>query len=204
MEQLTTNQIALIGIAFGVLGGLIGWVGRGFSFLIKRWWMGSARQDQATYLNLIADFGVKMRAHGMTIEEVRKLESMMQNPSVASSDAATNVVEQLSAEADNDEPEAFHSNMAMKMRTSAAYEVAEAKLNQALMDLRLLVSDNEWQCAESTQKHWKAYRTSLEDWALQEWNGGTGATLAMVLVGMAETERRADEIRAQVKERAER
>lgn len=202
MGHLASNQVALLGTAALLVGGFIGWLGRGAGFVLKRWWTGSPKQERATYLNTVADLGAKLRAHGMTMDEVRKLEEVVQNPSVQSSSTANQVVEQLSADADDAEPEAFQSNMAMKMRTSAAYEVAEAKLNQALMDLRLLVGEHEWECIEKAQRHWRAYRSALEDWALREWDGGTGATLAMAFIGMAETERRADEIRAQVKERA--
>lgn len=204
MDHLSSNQAALIGTAALLVGGFIGWLGRGAGFVIKRWWTGSPKQDHATYLNTVADLGAKLRVHGMTMDEVRKLEQVVQNPSVQSSSTANEVVEQLAADADDAEPEAFQSNMAMKMRTGAAYEVAEAKLNQALMDLRLLVGEHEWECVEEAQGHWQAYRRGLENWALREWDGGTGATLAMAFVGMAETERRADEIRAQVRDRADR
>lgn len=202
MDNLTANQMALIGIAAGLMGGVLGWIGRGASFVLKRWFSGSKQQERAAYLNAVADLGAKMRSHGMTLDEVRRLESMMQAPSIAGSNAVTGVVEQLAA--DQDEPEAFQSNAAMKMRTGAAYEVAEARLYQALMDLQLLMDEREWECIEKAQKHWIAYRSALEDCALREYEGGTHATLALRLVGMAETERRADEIRAQVKNRAER
>jgi hypothetical protein len=112
------------------------------------------------------------------------------------------MVEELADEAG--EPEVFHSNLAMKARTGAAYSVAEAKLDQALMDLHLLVGDKEWACTERAQEHWRAYRSALEDSALCEYEGGTHATLAMALVGLAETERRTEEILAQVKDRAAR
>ena len=202
MENLTANQVALIGTAALMIGGLIGWIGRGVSFLMARWWTGAPKHEKASYLNAVADLGAKLRAHGMTMEEVRSLETMVQNPSVSTSDAASHVLKQMVEDAS--EPEAFQSNMAMKMRASAAYEVAVAKLDQALMDLRLLISEEEWECVEKAQEHWESYRTALEDCALREYLGGTHAPLAMSLVGLAETERRADEIQAQIKERAER
>ena len=204
MEHLSSNQVALIGTAALLIGGFFGWLGRGLGFVLHRWWTDSPKQERATYLNTVADLATKLRAHGMTLDEVRKLEEVVQNPSVQSSPAAMHVFEQVSADADSTEPVRFHSNMAMKMRTGAAYDVAEAKLNQALMDLRLLIGEQEWECVETAQEHWKAYRRALEDWALREWDGGTGATLAMAFVGLSETDRRADEIRSQVKERAAR
>jgi uncharacterized protein YecT (DUF1311 family) len=204
MDNLTAQQVTLLIAASGIVGGFIGWLGKGVTFLLTRWWTGSPKQERATYLNSVADLAGKLRANGMTWDEVRQFEAVVQNPSVQSSLAATQVVEQLSADADAIEPEAFQNNVAMKMRMSAAYEVANAKLNQALMDLRLLMGGAEWEQMEEAQKHWKAYRDGLECSALHEYEGGTNATLAMAFVGMAETERRADEIRAQVKERARR
>ena len=202
MNGLTANQVALIGTAALLVGGFLGWIGRGLGFLIARWWTGSPKHERASYLNTVADLGAKLRAHGMTMDEVRELEEVVQNPSINQSEAANRVMEDLAYE--NDEPEAFHSNMAMKMRTGAAYGVAETKLEQALTDLRLLIGEHEWEHIEKAQENWKAYRSCLEDAALREYEGGTHATLAMALVGMAETERRADEILAQVRERAKR
>jgi uncharacterized protein YecT (DUF1311 family) len=203
MDHLTANQVALLVAAAGIAGGLIAWFGKGLGFLLSRWWTRAPEQERATYLNTIADLGGKLRAHGMTIDEVRKLEEVVQNPSVRSSETATGVVRQL-VDAEEAESDAFETNAAMKMRTSAAYEVAEAKLNQAITDLRLLIGEREWECVERAQEHWRAYRDALQEWTLREWDGGTGAGLAAGLVGMAETERRADEILAQVKERCRR
>lgn len=202
-EHLTANEVALIGTAALLVGGFLGWVGRGVGFMLSRWWTGSKKHDRAAYLNSVADLAAKMRANGMTIEEVSQLEEVMQNPSVAASQAASGVVEQL-ASGPEDEPTAFMSNYAMKARTGAAYGVAEAHLDQALMDLRLLIGEHEWEHIEKAQGHWRAYRRSLEDAALREYEGGTHATLAMSLVGLAETERRTAEIRAQVDERSTR
>jgi uncharacterized protein YecT (DUF1311 family) len=92
----------------------------------------------------------------------------------------------------------------MKARAGTAYGVAEAQLDQALMDLRLLIGEHEWEHVEKAQEHWCAYRGALEDAALREYEGGTHASLAMTMVELAETERRAAEIRAQVEERSAR
>ena len=61
-----------------------------------------------------------------------------------------------------------------------------------------------WEHIEKAQEHWRAYRSSLEDAALREFEGGTHAILAVTMVGLAETERRAAEVRAQVEERSRR
>jgi len=118
------------------------------------------------------------------------------------SSTAKQVVEEIAEEAN--EPEAFHSNVAMKRRTGAAYEVAEAKLQQVLLDLQLLLGERENEALETAQQHWCEYRRALENSALREYEGGTHAPLAMLFVGLTETERRADELRAQVKARSAR
>ncbi|MDX3901508.1 MAG: hypothetical protein QHC40_13510 [Sphingobium sp.] len=82
----------------------------------------------------------------MTMEDVRQLEAIMRDPSVSSSSTAKQVVEEIAEEVN--EPEAFHSNVAMKGRTGAACEVAEAKLQQALLDLQLLLSEQENEALE--------------------------------------------------------
>ena len=199
MLQLTAAEATLIVAAIGVAGGLVGWLGRGLTFVLWRWWTGAPRQEQAAYLNSLADLAAKLRASGMTLDDVHQLESIMRSPAVASSTAASEVVEALADDVEG--PSAFHSNVAMKARTGAAYRVAEAQLEQALMDLRLLLSDHEYEALEAAQERWREYRRALEDCALREFEGGTHATLALVLSGLSETERRTEEIRAQVAER---
>lgn len=92
----------------------------------------------------------------------------------------------------------------MKLRTGAAYEVAEAHLEQVLMDLRLLLSEYEYDALKKAQDRWRDYRGALEDCALREFEGGTHAPLAMMLAGLSETERRTEEVRARVAERSAR
>jgi len=111
------------------------------------------------------------------------------------------VVEQFAEET---EPEAFYSNAAMQMRTGAALEVAEAKLNQALKDLQLLMREGEWEALEKAQEAWQQYREALQNCAHREYEGGTHAPLAWVFAGLAETERRTAEICEEVKDRTAR
>lgn len=199
MLQLTAPQATLIVAIIATVGALLGWAGRAPTFLLHRWWTGAPRQEQAAYLNSVADLASKLRTHGMTLEEVRELEAIVRNPAVASSAGATRVVEAMAD--DTSEPEAFQSNVAMKARTGAAYTVADARLEQAIMDLRLLIGEHEFELLAAAQEKWRDYRRALEDCALREFEGGTHATLAMALAGLSETERRTDEIKAQVAER---
>lgn len=200
MLELTAPQATLIVAAIGLAGGLVGWLGRGLAFIVRRWWTGAPRQEQAAYLNSVADLAGKLRSNGMTIDDVHQFESIMRSPTLASSAAATEVVEGMAV--DVSEPDAFHSNVAMKARTGAAYGVADAHLEQALMDLRLLLGESEAEALEAAQERWCEYRKALEVCARLEFEGGTHAPLAGMMAGLAETERRTAEIRAQVQERA--
>jgi hypothetical protein len=202
MLQLTAAQATLIAAVISFAAGLLGWLGRGLTFVLRRWWTGAPRQEQAAYLNSVADLAAKLRANGMTLNEVHQLEGIMRSPAVASSTGASAVVEALAKDAEG--PSAFHSNFAMKARTGAAYGVSEAQLRQALLDLRLLLSDREYEAVETAQDRWREYRLALEECARRQSEGGSNATLAMVVSGLSETERRAKEILAQVAERSAR
>ncbi|WP_150126932.1 hypothetical protein [Sphingomonas panacis] len=130
----------------GLIAGFAGWIGRGLTFLLNRWWTGAPQKEQAAYLNSVADLASKLRTHGMTIEEVRELEAIVRNPAVVGSVGATRVVEVMSE--DTSDPQAFQSNIAMKARTGAAYTVADALLEQAIMDLRLVIGEHEYEVFE--------------------------------------------------------
>ncbi|WP_288757097.1 lysozyme inhibitor LprI family protein [uncultured Brevundimonas sp.] len=196
----TNIPIPVIVAVVGLTGLVLGWFINGLGFLLKRKLAGTPKTERAAYLNTVTDLAAKMRASGMTIEDVHAFEAALRNPAVASSEAATGVVDAL----DLDEgPRAFDTNYAMKSRARAAYDVAEAQLSQALTDLRLLSGgDNEM--LDEVQKRWTEYRTALEDRELARYQGGTHATLALALAGLAETERRTEEIRAEVAERSAR
>lgn len=202
MLQITAPQATIIAAVIAFAGGLFGWFGRGVTFLIHRWWTGARKQEQAAYLNIVADLAAKLKANGTTLEEVRQFEKIMRKPSLASSMAATEVVEKI-----DDEPDtyaAFLSNVAMKARTGADYGVADASLEQALVDLRLLLSVEEAKALDVAQRQWTEYRKALEVCAGLEFEGSTHAPLAGMMAGLIETERRTTEIRAQVQERAAR
>jgi uncharacterized protein YecT (DUF1311 family) len=202
MEIWNSIPQALQAALIAVVGGLIGWIGHGFSFVLTRWWTGSPKLDHASYLSTVADLGVKLRANGMTIEDVRQLEAIMRDPSISSSVSAQKVVEEIVESPI--EPDVFSSNFAMKARTGAAYSVSEAKLQQVILDLQLILEKSESEALELAQNHWREYRSALENCARLEYEGGTHAPLAGLFAGLTETERRADELRAQVAERSAR
>lgn len=127
MFEITAPQATIIVTAITVVAGLVGWFGRGFTFLLHRWWTGAPRREDAVYLHSVADLAGKLRANGMTMDDVRQFETMMRTPTVASSPGANEVVDSFASV--NSEPAAFQTNVGMQMRTGAAYDVANAKLD---------------------------------------------------------------------------
>lgn len=200
MTLFASIPIPIIVAGFTLGGLVLGWFANGLGFLVKRKLTQTPKTERAAYLNTVTDLAAKMRASGMTIEEVHAFEAALRNPAVASSEAATSIVDAVDLE---EGPRAFDTNYAMKSRTRAAYDVAEAQLSQALTDLRLL-SGGEDETLDEVQKRWTAYRTALEDREMARYQGGTHATLALALAGLAETERRTEEVRAEVAERSAR
>lgn len=188
-------------LVLGLACALAGWFGKGIAAVLWRWWTGAPKQDRATYFNSLADLGAKLKGSGMTVGDVRDLEAMLRDPSLTST-ARPKIVAAAATALEPGEPEAYQSNIVMKARARAAYDTAEAKLNQALLDLRLLIRTEEQESLDVAQACWEAFRKALEDCALREYAGGSHAPLAMALRGLAETERRTAEIKAEVAERA--
>ena len=202
MFELSAPQATVIGAALVILGGLAAYFGRGLAFILQRRLIGAPRHEQAAYLNSLADLLGKLKVNGATMEDVHRLEVVLRNPAFASGPVAAKAVEDMADDAD--EPHAFHSNYAMKARAGAAYEVADAQLKQALMNLKLLVSEKKAKALDAVQRKWTEYRRLLAISAALEFEGGTHAPLAASMTGLSETERRTNEISAQVKERSAR
>jgi uncharacterized protein YecT (DUF1311 family) len=183
------------------LGGLVAYFGRGLAFLLQRRLTAAARREQAASLNSVATFS---ESEGERCDHGgrARLEVVLRNPTFGSGPVATQAAVNMAHDAD--EPVAYQRNFARKTRVGAAYEVAEAQLMRALMDLKLLISDKVARALYAAQRKWAEYRRLLEFSAALEFEGGTHAPLAASLTGLSETERRNAEIRAQVKDRSAR
>lgn len=195
---MTTIPMPLLVAGVGLAGVALGWCVNGLGYLLKRRLAGTPKSERAAYLNNVTDLAAKLRASGMTIDDVHAFEAVLRNPAVASSEAATGVID--ATDLDNG-PSAFDTNFAMKTRARAAFDVAEARLSQALTDLRLLSGGDDPKLDE-VQDCWLAYRTAVENREMVKYQGGSHATLALALAGLAETERRTEEVLAEVAERS--
>jgi uncharacterized protein YecT (DUF1311 family) len=206
MDFLSGIPTPIAVLCLAAVFGAIGWVARGIGFIAGRWVTRSPTKERADYLHTVTDLGLKLRQGGMTIEEVRALEAVIGDCSVSSSSTAKKVVEEIAEDvaSETSHPEEFYPNIVMKARAGAAYEVAQARLQQVLLDVQILLSEKENAAFDVAQSHWVEYREALENCALLEYEGGTHATLAMVFAGMNETERRTEEIQRQILERSSR
>lgn len=183
-------------VATGLAGGLLGWLGSRAAFLFERKVTGAKDKEQVAYLKEVVDLSERLAANGMTISDARQFGALLRAPASNHGEAAREAISALL------EPQSFQSNIAMKARASAAYDVAEAKLKQVLLDLELQLDEGEGEALEAAQVAWEEYRKRLEDRALRQFQGGTHATLAMTITGLSETERRTEELAAEVKERS--
>ena len=71
-------------------------------------------------------------------------------------------------------------------------------MNQARVDLDLLLRPDERDAFETGQKHWETYRDALAEVARQEFAGGSHAPLAAVWAALSETDRRTAELREKI------
>lgn len=201
MIGIANIPVPLLVAGVGLVGIALGWMGNAIAFFAKRKLTGASKTERAAYLSNLTDLSGKLQASGMTLNDVHEFESVMSSAPVASSAGAGAIIGEL---ASSSEPSAFSSNAAMRGRVGAAYQVAEAKLEQALLDLHLLLGEDEHELLDQAQETWVVYRRILEDRSLREYSGGTHAPLAAIATGLAETERRTDQILAEVEERSTR
>jgi len=200
MNLLSPDQTWML--AYGAACAVAGWAGAGIAFVARRWWVGSEKQEKVNYLTAVAEFGANLRRNGMTIEDVNDLERMMRDPSIRSSDRVRTLI--MAPAIETASPIEGTTNYEMKRNAAAAYDRAKGALASELARLVALMSQNEAMAIQAAQASWEKYRDNLVELARLEYEGGSHAGLAAVLVAIAETERRASEVQAQAKERESR
>lgn len=196
MWNLTDSQAVIVAAGFTLLGGLIAWFGRGIAFVLQRKVTDAKAKEQVTYYRDVVDLSGRLAAAGMTIDDAKQFEALLRAPAANHGEAAKKAIDILL------EPAAFDSSFAMRLRADAANEVARSKLQQVLTDLNLMLDDRERDALDAAQKAWQAYIESLSERSFIQFEGGSNATLAMMITGLTETERRIEELRAEVHERA--
>ena len=198
IDTLTTNQIQVLIAGVGLIGIVLGALLGSIGFLARRWITGSARHEKVGYLSSVAELATRLRALDMTVADIDDLERLLASPRLGSSEKALEVV---TGPAAVPLPAPFATTFALHARASAAADVANAELEQALVDLRLLSDDLDVETIDTVQASWRAYRTEIMQAAAAEFAGGSQAPLAAALAGISETERRLSDVRGSVRAR---
>jgi uncharacterized protein YecT (DUF1311 family) len=197
---LAGNEKELITAGAALSGGLLGWFGRGLGFWLARRVTGAGRKEHVDYLTSVAGLMSKMRADGTSVEEVAAFGSALRSPALVQSREVASIVEiRHCAEIDR-----FSSSYAMRTRASAQLDLANAKLMQIQVDQRLVLEEVEEEPVAEMHKTWTEYRRALMEAAASEYSGGTIGSIVAALVGIAETERRSEELQSWVVARVER
>ena len=202
LSAFSDNEVKLLVGLTAVAGVIVGLFGSGLGFLAKRWFIGAKSKERLDYISGLADLKIKLREAGLSMEEVREVGGLLADPTMKASERAQDIVAEIKEDMGRFGP--YDDNIAMQIRTGAAYEVANAQLEQALVSLGLIVDEADWVYVEKIQDAWKGYRGALEKWAYRQYEGGTNAPLAMVSAGLGETERRIKEILEEVSDLASR
>ena len=192
LSALSDNEAKLLVGLTAVAGVILGLLGSGLGFIVKRWFVGAKQKERLDYISGLADLKIKLREAGLSMDEVREVGGLLANPTMKASERAQEIVAEIKEDMGRFGP--HDTNVAIQIRTGAAYEVANAQLQQALVGFGLTVDEADWTYVEKIQDAWKQYRSALEDWAYHQYEGGTHAPLAMTAAGLAETERRTKEI----------
>jgi uncharacterized protein YecT (DUF1311 family) len=205
-SPLSAPEVALLTLLVGGISAFLGWLARGASFVSKRWITGAARQEKASFYQAVTDIAAKMKASGARPEEIAEIAKLVTSEMRTGGTTAVEIItgEHGAKVDDRSEHPAFWSNPAMKMRAGAKAAIATAQLEAALTDLRLLMTEHEQEYLEKAQSAWENFHQAQIDLAFTEYFGGTHASLAAELAGIAETEHRLAQILSEVADRKSR
>lgn len=199
-ENWSDSQVKIFVGSIALIGIILGWFGRSIGFMLSRLITGAQKQEAATYFNSLADLATKLKAGGMSVSDVKKLEDDLRSRPLSDSSEVANLI----TEADTDEIESFTSTYAMRMRTNARYDVSDANLNKTFLDLCLVLDESEEAAYEDMQDKWKEYRLALMEAAGAQYGSGTLGPIVGALSGLAETERRTAELQEIINQRVKR
>jgi uncharacterized protein YecT (DUF1311 family) len=142
-------------------------------FFLKRLLSGAATQERITRYAGLADIASKMKAHGLSKNDVLAVEQFIRGKEREAEIAAEDepVPEQI--DESRNEPAGYWTQTAMNQRAAAAYRVADAQLRQVLLELEHYCGDEFYRA----QKAWEEFRDRQVEFARSEWDGGSIAPL---------------------------
>ncbi|MDK2759493.1 MAG: DUF1311 domain-containing protein [Blastomonas fulva] len=195
LSGLTTTEATAIFSMLPIIGGVLG-------FCITRWWTNAGAHEKASHFNNLADLRNKMAASGLSVADIRDFETELLAASKANAAAIVSAV-------DNDEDLDNHSNLpqhywttlAMQARADAKLKNLNARLNEILIDLETLITDDERNALQQAQEAWTNYRDSSMKYAASEFGGGTMAPLVALAHALSLTEERISSVAADLADR---
>ena len=187
--ELRTSLIVALVVA--VIGG-VGW-------LIKRLITGERRREAASELTAVVDLLHKLKTSGMTMEEAKRLAAQFGRGDAPSPISQQDVID---AKDDVDElPNQYGTTMAMKMRLGAQLDSVSAQLEQALVDLELLLDEDEGKLLGKSQSNWAAYARSEAKLFSSTMSGGTMEGVLFLAEMIEQSEARIEAIKKQTRQR---
>ncbi len=177
LSDLSANELTIVeAIGSGLLGAVLASLG----FLAKRWLTGAKTQEKATLYGALADLLAKLREHGFSLDHVRELESYFAGKiKTVGAHSELAGLEALRAEPPGEpdqleggrEPDQYWTQYAMNVRAGAAFETADARLREALVELGTLISEDEERALEKVQRAWRLYRARQVRYAASLYRG---------------------------------
>lgn len=184
----------------------LGALGREALFHVRRQIAGVSKQEHLDYLTGTATLVKTLKDAGVSMDELKAVAGTLKRPSIRDNLLPTAKSDALkpSERADRRVLDYDGSNYEMKSQAGLDLEAAQARLDVAVRQLKDQLGDHEQAAFEKAQEIWENYRNAVADAARAEYDGGTHAGLAAALTALAETQRRMNEIRADLAEREQR
>ena len=194
LSHLTDAQLGALMTAVALLAGAIG-------YFVKRLVSQSTTHERTALLNSLADLRSKMKNEGVGLEQLANLEKMVRGKLAVSAETAEAVSGQQAVAEDENLPSAYWTTASMRGRANARFAVVDAQVDEALIELATLVSDEEAEELRKSHVPWKVYRKRQINYASNRFQGGTFAPLYGTLHGIEVTERRLAELQREIEAR---
>lgn len=189
-------------VIVGAIGGAVATaILGGMGYLGKRWLTNASSQEKTTLYSDTAELMIKLRDAGVSLEEVKEFESGIRSGirrTEASSTASS------TASAKPEAPSKTWTQTHMNLQATTKFHTTDAQLNEALVELRGLLSDEEEAQMDEAQDRWAAYRNAEADFIASEFEGGSMQPLIRSGEGISLTEERLKRVRATIAERKSR
>jgi uncharacterized protein YecT (DUF1311 family) len=193
LSYLSDAQTAALMGVMALIGGAIG-------FFVKRWLSESSAHERTALLSSLADLRAKMKSEGLDFAQIAEMERAVRGTVNISPESAEALTGQAELNRD-DLPAGYWTTVAMRSRAHARFAVVDAELEEALIELMTLVSNEE--ASELGRSHvpWKVYRKRQMSYAGARYPGGTFGPLYGTLRGIEVTERRVAELKSEIEAR---